>query len=195
MQQITDGYNVNVNIDYALTIDQTLRFGAGYNQQRQPQPGYRPVATKSERAYTRDSDNGFVRLQQIGPLGRRAFLRTRFQLLVDAIPTRAPGRGADHSRHRRFHERRRAGRRRPARQDRSSDPISITCAAITPCGPASSSMRRAGAPTISPTISAPTPSKASRRSTPARRATTRVASATRTSLQLRAGRDLQQHLN
>ena len=27
-QQITDGYNVNLNVDYALTVDQTLRIGA-----------------------------------------------------------------------------------------------------------------------------------------------------------------------
>jgi hypothetical protein len=32
-----------------------------------------------ERAYNRASDNGFIRVQQLGPLGRRAFLRTRMQ--------------------------------------------------------------------------------------------------------------------
>ncbi|HEX8029295.1 MAG TPA: carboxypeptidase-like regulatory domain-containing protein, partial [Vicinamibacterales bacterium] len=77
-QQITDGYNVNLNIDYALTVDQTLRFGAGYNQNNSRNLGIGGWDATT-RAYTRDSGNGFVRLQQIGPLGRRAFLRTRFQ--------------------------------------------------------------------------------------------------------------------
>ena len=73
-----DNYNINANIDYALTVDQTLRFG-------RLQPVGRPNLgigqwDEAERAYTRDSTNGFVRVQHIGPLGRRAFLRTRLQL-------------------------------------------------------------------------------------------------------------------
>jgi hypothetical protein len=77
-QQITDGYNVNLNVDYALTVDQTLRFGAGYSQNDSRNLGIGQW-DGPERAYNRDSGNGFIRLQQIGPLGRRAFLRTRFQ--------------------------------------------------------------------------------------------------------------------
>ena len=78
LRQKTDGFNANLNIDYALTIDQTLRFGAGMNTFNNKNLG---IGTwdEEERAYTRDSTNGFVRLQQIGPLGRRGFLRTRLQ--------------------------------------------------------------------------------------------------------------------
>jgi hypothetical protein len=78
MKQQTDGYNGNVNIDYAVTIDQTLRFAAGVNQNDNINLGIGQW-DEEERAYARDSVNGFVRLQQIGPLGRRGFLRTRAQ--------------------------------------------------------------------------------------------------------------------
>lgn len=78
LRQRTDGFNANLNVDYALTIDQTLRIGAGMNTNDNQNLG---IGTwdEEERAYARDSTNGFLRLQQIGPLGRRGFLRTRFQ--------------------------------------------------------------------------------------------------------------------
>ncbi len=78
IRQKTDGLGVNLNIDYAATIDQTLRFAAGYNGNDASNLGIGQWDEET-RAYTRDSGNGFIRLQQIGPLGRRAFLRTRFQ--------------------------------------------------------------------------------------------------------------------
>ncbi|HEX6162863.1 MAG TPA: TonB-dependent receptor [Vicinamibacterales bacterium] len=77
-RQRTDGFNANLNVDYALTIDQTLRLAVGVNTQENHNLGIGSW-DEEERAYRRDSTNGFVRLQQIGPLGRRAFLRTRFQ--------------------------------------------------------------------------------------------------------------------
>jgi Carboxypeptidase regulatory-like domain len=74
-----DNYNLNANVDYALTIDQTLRFGFGLNTVHNRNLG---IGQWDEvgRAYTMDSTNGFFRAQQIGPLGRRAFLRTRLQV-------------------------------------------------------------------------------------------------------------------
>jgi hypothetical protein len=78
MRAKTDGYNVSLNIDYAATLDQTLRFGGGYNVMTNSNQGIGQY-DEEERAYTRDNKNGFFRLQQIGPLGRRAFLRTRGQ--------------------------------------------------------------------------------------------------------------------
>ncbi|MBY0497793.1 MAG: carboxypeptidase regulatory-like domain-containing protein [Cyanobacteria bacterium] len=77
MRQNTGGLNVNLNIDYAATIDQTLRFAAGFNGNDATNLGIGQYDEES-RAYSRDSGGGYVRLQQIGPLGRRAFLRTRF---------------------------------------------------------------------------------------------------------------------
>lgn len=78
LAQKTDGFNANLNVDYAITIDQTLRFAAGMNTNDNQNLG---IGTwdLEERAYQRDSTNGFVRMQQIGPLGRRGFLRTRLQ--------------------------------------------------------------------------------------------------------------------
>jgi hypothetical protein len=89
LRQRTDGFNANLNIDYALTLDQTLRFGAGVNTFDNKNLG---IGTwdEEQRAYRRDSTNGFVRLQQIGPLGRRGFLRTRLQYAwTDTVNTSA----------------------------------------------------------------------------------------------------------
>ena len=77
-RQKTDGFNANANVDYAVTIDQTLRFGFGMNQNNNTNLGIGQW-DEEQRAYARDSTNGFARLQQIGPLGRRGFLRTRMQ--------------------------------------------------------------------------------------------------------------------
>ena len=74
-----DNYNVNANVDYAVTLDQTLRFGLGVNTVANRNMGIGQW-DEVERAYAMDSTNGFFRAQQIGPLGRRAFLRTRLQL-------------------------------------------------------------------------------------------------------------------
>jgi hypothetical protein len=77
-RQKTDGFGGNVNVDYALTVDQTLRFAAGVNHNNNSNLGIGQW-DEEERDYARDSTNGFVRLQQIGPLGRRGFLRMRMQ--------------------------------------------------------------------------------------------------------------------
>ena len=76
-RQTIDNLGFNVNIDYAVTIDQTLRFAGGFNDNDSSNLGIGQWDEET-RAYTRNSANGFVRFQQIGPLGRRAFLRTRF---------------------------------------------------------------------------------------------------------------------
>ena len=73
-----DNYNLNANVDYAVTLDQTLRFGFGLNTVDNRNMGIGQW-DEVERAYAMDSTNGFFRAQQIGPLGRRAFLRTRLQ--------------------------------------------------------------------------------------------------------------------
>lgn len=74
----TDGFNASVNVDYALTINQTLRLGGGFNNMKNANQGIGQWDTE-QRAYDRDNSNGYFRVQQIGPLGRRGFLRTRLQ--------------------------------------------------------------------------------------------------------------------
>jgi Carboxypeptidase regulatory-like domain len=78
IQSHNDGFNGNLNVDYALTIDQTLRFGLGYNSFKNKNQGIGGW-DREERASTRDNDSGQFMVQQIGPLGRRAFLRTRMR--------------------------------------------------------------------------------------------------------------------
>ena len=73
-----DNYNVNGNLDYAVTLDQTLRFGFNLNETHNRNMGIGQW-DEEERAYQTDNTRGEFRAQQIGPLGRRAFLRTRLQ--------------------------------------------------------------------------------------------------------------------
>ncbi|MFM8534542.1 MAG: carboxypeptidase regulatory-like domain-containing protein [Acidimicrobiia bacterium] len=77
-KQQTKGFNGNFSLDHAVTIDQTLRFSVGVNKNDQPNLGIGQW-DEEERAYARDNTNGSIRAQQIGPLGRRGFLRTRVQ--------------------------------------------------------------------------------------------------------------------
>ena len=74
-----DNYNLNANVDYAVTLDQTLRFGFGHFATNNRNMGIGQYDQEA-RAYQMENSNGFFRAQQIGPLGRRAFLRTRLQL-------------------------------------------------------------------------------------------------------------------
>jgi hypothetical protein len=78
LQSHNDGFNASMNVDYALTIDQTLRFGVGYNTFENRNQGIGQW-DREERAYTRETRNGQFMAQQIGPVGRRAFLRTRMR--------------------------------------------------------------------------------------------------------------------
>jgi Carboxypeptidase regulatory-like domain len=73
-----DNVAVFGQVDYALTLDQTLRFGFNSNTNDNRNQGI-GMFDEVERAYSTESNNGSVRMQQIGPLGRRGFLRTRVQ--------------------------------------------------------------------------------------------------------------------
>jgi uncharacterized protein (DUF2141 family) len=73
-----DNLYVNGQVDYALTLDQTLR--VAYNLTRISNDnlgvgGY----DQAERAYSTESRVHNVRIQHFGPLGRRAFWRSRVQ--------------------------------------------------------------------------------------------------------------------
>jgi hypothetical protein len=83
-----DNLYVNGQVDYALTLDQTLR--VAYNLTRttsdnQGVGGY----DQTERAYSTASDVHNVRVQHFGPLGRRAFWRSRLQFFVSDADTRS----------------------------------------------------------------------------------------------------------
>ena len=66
-------------VDYALTRDQTLRFSYDYGRTTQDNLGVGGSDLK-ERAYSTTSQDHELRVQLVGPLGRRTFANTRLQL-------------------------------------------------------------------------------------------------------------------
>jgi len=88
-----DNLFVNGQMDYAITLDQTLRFA--YNLSRFTNEnlgvgGY----DEPERAYASENSTHNIRAQHFGPLGRRAFWRSRLQMFIadntTASSTEAP---------------------------------------------------------------------------------------------------------
>jgi hypothetical protein len=71
--------SVGGNLDYAVTKDQTLRVSASRYSYTNGNQG---VGTfdKIERAYSSDNTSYNVRVQEVGPIGRRFFINTRFAL-------------------------------------------------------------------------------------------------------------------
>jgi len=76
-----DNTRVNANVDYAVTLNQTLRFGYFGNRNTADNLGIGEYDFE-ERAYSTENSNHSVRLQHMGPLGRRMFTRTRMQVSV-----------------------------------------------------------------------------------------------------------------
>ena len=74
-----DNVFVNANVDYALTLDQTLRFGYNGFSNSVDNLGIGEYDFE-ERAYSTENSNHNFRVQHLGPLGRRMFTRTRLQL-------------------------------------------------------------------------------------------------------------------
>jgi hypothetical protein len=74
-----DFTNVNAQMDYALTLDQTLRIGVIANRNDSRNLGIGNF-DEEDRAYSRTNDQTTIRVQHMGPLGRRAFTRTRLQI-------------------------------------------------------------------------------------------------------------------
>jgi hypothetical protein len=81
IRTLQDNLFVNGQVDYALTLDQTLRFG--YNLTRFTNDnlgvgGY----DGPDRAFSNENTQHNIRVQHYGPIGRRMFTRSRFQLFV-----------------------------------------------------------------------------------------------------------------
>jgi hypothetical protein len=74
-----DNTRVNANVDYAVTLDQTLRFGYFGNRNTADNLGIGEYDFE-ERAYSTENSNHNFRMQHMGPLGRRMYSRTRLQL-------------------------------------------------------------------------------------------------------------------
>ena len=76
-----DNLFVNGQMDYALTLDQTLRFA--YNMTRFTN-GNLGVGgfDEPDRAFSTDNTQHNIRVQHYGPIGRRMFSRSRLQLFI-----------------------------------------------------------------------------------------------------------------
>ena len=74
-----DNINVNAQLDYALTLNHTLRFGYSSNLSDADNLGIGEY-NEEERAYSTEDRVHNFRAQHFGPLGRRAFTRSRVQL-------------------------------------------------------------------------------------------------------------------
>ena len=104
---------------------------------------------EEERAYSTENHITTIRAQHMGPLGRRAFTRSRLQVSVVRLGVALGGRGADDSRA--TTPSRAAARRWPAASTRAAHRLrlatSTTSAASTRCARASRSTAAACAPT------------------------------------------------
>ena len=73
---------VNGLLNYALTKDQTIRFGVNYGQNNRENLGV-GQHDNVERAYSQEATNWGIRFQETGPLGRRMVTNTRIMLNVN----------------------------------------------------------------------------------------------------------------
>lgn len=75
----SENSNVGAQLDFALTRDQTLRVAVGRNTYSQDNLGTSDF-NSIERAYSTESKGYNFRIQEVGPLGRRFFINTRFSM-------------------------------------------------------------------------------------------------------------------
>jgi hypothetical protein len=73
-----DNINVAAQVDYALTLDQTLRFAFQMNRNTAGNLGI-GAYDEEQRAYSTENRSNNLRIQHITPVGRRAFSRSRLQ--------------------------------------------------------------------------------------------------------------------
>ena len=83
-------------VDYAITKDQTLRVNYNQNDYTQHNLGVGGYDSP-ERAYNSEEHNHTLRVQEVGPLGRRAFVNTRLEFGWSDSANHRAARGADDS--------------------------------------------------------------------------------------------------
>jgi Carboxypeptidase regulatory-like domain len=83
-----DNVFVNGVLDYAVTLDQTLRFGYNLTHVMNDNLGVGGY-NGPDRAFSTDSEVNTVRVQHFGPVGRRAFSRSRIQLIQSDSSSRS----------------------------------------------------------------------------------------------------------
>ena len=78
LRQPRSNANVYAVLDYAVTKDQTLRINYNQNDSTQHNLGVGGY-DQPDRAYNSEEHNHTLRVQEVGPLGRRAFTNTRLE--------------------------------------------------------------------------------------------------------------------
>jgi hypothetical protein len=76
-----DNLFVNGMMDYALTLDQTLRLGYNLGRFTSDNVGVGGY-DEPDRAYSTENRTNNLRVQHFGPIGRRAFSRSRLQFIL-----------------------------------------------------------------------------------------------------------------
>lgn len=84
----TTNANVSGLMNYALTKDQTIRFGFNGGESNRRNMGVGQF-DDIERAYSTESTNWGMRFQEVGPIGRRFVTNTRFMMNVSKSDTRS----------------------------------------------------------------------------------------------------------
>ena len=79
LRRPNDNWRLHGLVDYALTRDQTLRFGFEESRTTRRNLGV-GAFDLAERAFSTESRSHEVRVQEVGPIGRRMFMNTRLQL-------------------------------------------------------------------------------------------------------------------
>ena len=83
-----DNLYINGELDYALTLDQTLRVAYNLTRFTNDNLGVGGF-NEADRAYSTESDVHNVRISEFGPLGRRAVWRSRFQVFWSDADTQS----------------------------------------------------------------------------------------------------------
>jgi hypothetical protein len=77
VRQPSRNVNGNVLVDHALTRDQTLRVGVNFGRRKRENAGVGNY-NLPERGFSQEENQNTFRIQEAGPIGRRAFINTRF---------------------------------------------------------------------------------------------------------------------
>ncbi len=77
LTQPSQSTNTNGLVDYAITRDQTIRFGFNSFDNKRENVGIGNYDLPPDRAFTQENSSRTIRLQEAGPLGRRSFMNTR----------------------------------------------------------------------------------------------------------------------
>jgi hypothetical protein len=88
LRQPRTNSNVYAVLDYAVTKDQTLRLNYSQNDSKQSNLGIGGY-NQAERAYSSEENFHTLRVQEVGPLGRRAFTNTRLEFGWSDTATRS----------------------------------------------------------------------------------------------------------